>query len=267
MSLRLSEENSSAKSSMESNMEELEDLRKSIHDLAEKLKYQDMLRKRLVSDISHEIRSPLNVLQNNLEAMIDGVFPITTERLISLNGEVVRFGRLIDNLNVLKEFESESIKINIESIPLDGLITDICKDFYMVAEKKNITIEHFIDPDGNYLVTGDKDKLKQVFINLLSNALKFTEPDGRVLIYIYANDHSVTVELKDNGMGIKKEDIPFIFERLYRGDKSRNQIEGTGIGLTIVMKILQLHHAKIDVDSEEGVGTTFKIYFRKDTHN
>lgn len=267
MSLKLSKENFGVKSSTESNMDELEELRKSIHVLAEKLKYQDMLRKRLVSDISHEIRSPLNLLQHNLEAMIDGIFPITTKRLISLNEEVVRFGRVIDNLNVLKEFESESIKLNNESIALDELITDICKDFFLVAEKKNITIEHFIEPNGNYLVTGDKDKLKQVFINLLSNALKFTESDGRVLINIYAKDYIVTVELKDNGMGIRKEDIPFIFERLYRGDKSRNQIEGTGIGLTIVKKILQLHHAKIDVDSEEGVGTTFKICFKNNAHN
>ena len=82
-----------------------------------------MLRKRLVSDISHEIRTPLNVLQNNLEAMIDGIFPVTTERLNYLNEEVIRFGRLLNNLNVLKEFEAESIKLNFETIFLDELIT------------------------------------------------------------------------------------------------------------------------------------------------
>ena len=103
MSMRLSQGDFKMTSSMKSDIEELENLRISINVLSEKLNYQDMLRKRLVSDISHEIRTPLNVLQNNLEAMIDGVFPVTTDRLNYLNEEVIRFGRLLNNLNTLKE--------------------------------------------------------------------------------------------------------------------------------------------------------------------
>lgn len=267
MSVKLSKGNFDTKSSTVSNIEELENLRKSINVLAEKLKYQDTLRKQLVSDISHEIRTPLNVLQNNLEAMIDGVFPVTTERLNYLNEEVVRFGRLLSNLNVLKEFESESIKLNFEIIFLDELIKDICKDFYMAAENKNIKLVYNIEPDEDYRVTGDKDKLKQVFINLTSNALKFTETDGNVSINLYADNKNIIVEVKDDGMGIKKKDLPFIFERLYRGDKSRHQIEGSGIGLTIVKDILQLHYASIDVESKEEEGTTFKVYFDKNTNS
>jgi signal transduction histidine kinase len=261
MSVNLSQGNFDTISSTESNIEELENLRKSVNILAVKLKYQDSLRRRLVSDISHEIRTPLNVLQNNLEAMIDGVFPVTPERLNYLDEEVVRFGRLLNNLNVLKEFEAESIKLNFETIFLDELITDICMDFYMAAENKNIKLDYHIEPDKDYGVTGDKDKLKQVFINLISNALKFTAKDGNILIRLYANHKNIIVEIGDDGIGIKKEDLPFIFERLYRGDKSRHQIEGSGIGLTIVKNILQIHHASIEVESEEGEGTTFKIYF------
>lgn len=263
MSVSLSKGNFDTKSSTESNIEELENLRKSINILAEKLNYQDTLRKKLVSDISHEIRTPLNVLQNNLEAMIDGVFPVTSERLNNLNEEVIRFGKLINNLNVLKEFESESIKLNYEKIFLDKLITDICQDFFIAAENKNIRINYFIKPDENYLITGDRDKLKQVFINLLSNALKFTEKNGEILINLYANNKNIIVEVIDNGVGINQEDLPYIFERLYRGDKSRQQIEGTGIGLTIVKNILQLHNATINIDSFEGQGTTVKLYFKK----
>ncbi|MGJ7920258.1 ATP-binding protein [Neobacillus sp. LXY-4] len=267
MSVNLSQGNFDTKSSTESNIEELDNLRKSINILAEKLKYQDSLRKKLVSDISHEIRTPLNVLQNNLEAMIDGVFPVTTERLNHLNEEVIRFGRLINNLNVLKEFESESIKLIYEKIRLDQFITDICKDFYMAAENKSIKLEYYIEPDVDYAITGDKDKLKQVFINLLSNSLKFTPKNGTIIINLYADNHTIVAEVKDNGVGINKQDLPFIFERLYRGDKSRNQIEGTGIGLTIVKNIIDLHNAKIDVDSTEGKGTTVKIYFDKNRNN
>lgn len=263
MSVSLSKGNFDAKSSSESNIEELENLRNSINILAEKLKYQDMLRQRLVSDISHEIRTPLNVLQNNLEAMIDDVFPITTERLYSLNEEVVRFGRLLNNLNVLKEFESESIKLNFETVPLNEVIQTICEDFSMAAKNKNIKLNCNIQLKQDYIITADRDKLKQVFINLISNALKFTKSDGEICVNLYGNDEEVIVEVKDNGIGIKKEDLDFIFERLYRGDESRHEIEGSGVGLTIVKNILQLHSANIDVQSKEGQGTIFKVYFNK----
>jgi signal transduction histidine kinase len=264
MSVRMSKGDFEAKSNIITNIKELEDLRNSVNILAGKLKYQDTLRKRLVSDISHEIRTPLNILQNNLEAMVDGVIPVTQETLVYLNQEVIRFGKLINNLNVLKEFEDESITLNYEAISLDELITDICRDFFRIAENKQIKIDYFIQPNvDSYLITGDKDKLKQVFINVISNSLKFTETNGKVLIKLSETSNNIVVEISDNGMGIRKEDLPYIFERLYRGDKSRQQIEGNGIGLTIVKNILQLHNASVDVVSEEGEGTTIKIYFTR----
>ena len=263
MSVRMSKGNFNEKSTIESNIKELEDLRMSINELAGKLKYQDLLRKKLVSDLSHEIRTPLNVLQNNIEAMVDGVFPVTNEKLQYLNEEVIRFGKLMENLNVLKEFESEGIRLHFEIIFLDELLSDISKEFFLAAEKKNIKLELDSEPNYKYRITGDKDKLKQVFINLISNSLKFTERNGHIQIHLYENSHQIVVEVSDNGMGIHKDDLPYIFERLYRGDKSRQQIEGTGIGLTIVKNILQLHNAGIDVESEVGKGSKFTIYFAK----
>jgi len=263
MSENFSKGNFNMKSDSESNIEELEILIKSINILGEKLKYQDMLRKRLISDISHEIRTPLNVLQNNLEAMMDNVLPITTDRLNCLNEEVIRFGKLLNNLDILKEFESEGIKLNFERTSLDELVKDVCKDFYMAAENKNIELYYNIEPDKDYIIMADKDKLKQVFINLISNALKFTKKDGKISIDLYSGNKNIIVKIKDNGIGIKKEDLPFIFERLYRGDRSRNQTVGNGIGLTVVKNILQLHSASIDVESEEGKGTVFSVFFNK----
>jgi signal transduction histidine kinase len=219
MSVNLSKGNFDAKSITKSNIEELEDLRKSVNVLAKKLKNQDNLRRRLVSDISHEIRTPLNVLQNNLEAMIDGVFPVTDERLNYLNEEVVRFGRLLNNLNVLKEFEAESIKLSFEPVLLDEFIEDITKEFSSFAENKKIKLTYEVQPNVKYLITGDRDKLKQVFINLLSNAVKFTDENGKVSVKLYSRGSKIKVEIKDNGIGIKEEDLPFIFERLYRGDR------------------------------------------------
>ncbi len=264
LSVSLSEGNFNTKSSTKSSIEELENLRKSVNILAEKLKYQDMLRKRLVSDISHEIRAPLNVLQNNIEAMIDEVFPVSTERLNYLNEEVVRFGRLLNNLDVLKEFESESIKLNFENVVLDELILGICEEFYMTAKNKGIKLSYDFEANKDYSITGDKDKLKQIFINLISNAIKFTKSNGKVFVKMYRNNQNIIVEVEDNGIGIKEEDLPFIFERLYRGDKSRNEIEGSGIGLTIVKNIIQLHSGSMDVESKEGKGTKFKITLKRE---
>lgn len=263
LSVNLSRGDFDTTSDTVSNIEEIENLRISVNILAEKLKYQDSLRRRLVSDISHEIRTPLNVLQNNLEAMIDGVFPATPERLEYLNEEVIRFGRLLNNLNVLKEFESESIKLSCEEIYMNDFIAEICKDFYRSAENKNIQLSCNIPLKDECFIIGDKDKLKQVFINLISNALKFTKEGGSVEIDLFENSKDIMLEVKDTGIGIKKEDLPFIFERLYRGDKSRHEIEGSGIGLTIVKNILRLHNAAIEVESIEGEGSVFKIKFNR----
>lgn len=264
MSVNLSKGNFNQTSKIKSNIEELESLIHSTNLLAEKLKYQEQLRRRLVTDISHEIRTPLNVLQNNLEAMVDGIYPITEERLSYLNDEVIRFGKLLNNLNTLKEFEGESIKLDLKKLKLDELVAEVCRDYYPIARDKEIELNWYIAPDSEYIVLGDKDKLKQVFINLISNGIKFSSSGTAIDIKVFSEENEVIVEVKDKGIGIAKEDIPYVFERLYRGDRSRNQIEGNGIGLTIVKNILQLHFAIIDVESEEGIGTTFTVKFNRD---
>jgi signal transduction histidine kinase len=260
MSVKLSRGEFNEKSITETDIEEIVNLRNSINILAEKLNKQDMLRKRLISDLSHEIRTPLNVLQNNFEAMIDGISPVTQEKLSRLNDEIIRFGKLLNNLEKLKEFESESLKMNFHSINLINLIENLHNDFKMEAEKKHISLKLTKVEDINYFILGDADKLKQVFINLVNNAIKFTKEFGEISINIYKNE-KIFVEIEDNGIGIKKEDLPYIFEHMYRGDKSRHETEGSGIGLTIARSILTLHSATIEVESQEGKGTKFVVSF------
>lgn len=260
MSVKLSKGDFKEKSTIKTNIEEIANLRNSINELAEKLDNQNVLRKRLVSDISHEVRTPLNVLQNNLEAMIDGIFPVSHERLAHLNDEVVRFGKLLNNLDKLKEFESESMKLNFHKIDLCLLLKNMHRDFSAEVKEKNIDF-NFRCENEEYYINGDEDKLKQVFINLIDNAIKFTGNDGRIDINLSKNGEKVIVEINDNGIGISNEDMPYIFERLYRGDKSRHETEGSGIGLTIVKNILNLHLASIDVKSNEGEGTSVQISF------
>lgn len=261
MSVKLSKGEFEAKTSVTSDVKEIEDLRSSVNILADKLNKQDMLRKRLVSDISHEIRTPLNVLQNNLEAMIDGVFPVTSERLSGLNDEVIRFGKLLNNLDILKEFEAESMKLSFHALKLERLLENLMAELMMEADSRNIELSFSKENEKSYIVSGDEDSLKQVFFNLIHNAIKFTGKSGKVSVNLYRRNTKIYVEVKDNGMGISKDDIIYIFERFYRGDKSRHEIEGSGIGLTIVKNILDLHGARIDVKSNEDEGTVFTVIF------
>ncbi|MBU8916411.1 ATP-binding protein [Bacillus sp. FJAT-29953] len=143
------------------------------------------------------------------------------------------------------------------------MLLELCHDFHAPSEKKKLKIDFVIQPDKKFSITGDKDKIKQVFVNLLANAIKFTTAGGRILVQLYEKNDDIIVEVVDTGIGINKEDLPFIFERLYRGDKSRQEIEGNGIGLTIVKNILQLHDASIEAESEEGIGSKFTICFPK----
>lgn len=262
-SVKLSNGDYDSTVNIKSNIRELNNLTESINTLGKRLKEQDQLRKRLVSDISHEIRTPLNVLQNNLEAMIDGIFPVNEERLNYLNEEVIRFGKMLNNLNILKEFDEEKLNLNMTTVFLDELVSSVSNEFSIDLKNKNIKFNLNIDKDKDFQIVGDEDKIKQVFINLLSNAIKFTQAGGNVWVNLDVNKDKVIAKVKDDGMGIKKEDLPYIFERLYRGDKSRHEIEGSGIGLTIVKRILTLHSATINVESVAGIGTSFTLYFNK----
>ena len=259
-SMELSKGNYTARSNEKSNIKELSNLLNSINILGEKLAHQDLLRKRLVSDISHEIRTPLNVLQNNLEAMLDGVLPINHERLNNLNNEIIRFGKLLNNLDALKKIDYDTNALNLENINMVSLISTICKEYEALALEQNISLK-LKASKTKLKLQGDPEKLKQVFINLISNALKFNKPNGFINIDISNSKAGIKVTVEDNGMGISKDDLPHIFERLYRGDKSRHQIDGTGVGLTIVKKLLDLHNATIEVESELGIGTKFTILF------
>jgi len=263
ISVHLSNGNYDKRSKGKSSILELEDLRNSINTLGEKLQHQDVLRKRLISDISHEVRTPLNILQNNFEAMIDGIFPVDSERLTYLNEEVIRFGKLIDNLNVLKEIEGEEISLNMEQISLKDILLPVVREFELIAENKNINMTLECSSVKQFNILGDTDKVKQVIINILSNAVKFTKEHGKINISLKETDDKVILIIEDTGIGINEEDLPYIFERLYRGDKSRHETEGTGIGLTIVKNILTLHKANIEVKSKEGKGCVVTVYFNR----
>lgn len=251
----------SARENIGTSVMEIETLRKSINDLGEKLERQDMLRKRLVSDVSHELRNPLNVFQTNLEAIIDGILPATPERLKLLNEEVIRFGKLIDNLNILKQFESESMVTKIIVLDVKKLLMDVYSNFQGLAREKNVKIRYDYPKKSDIFILGDKHSIYQVVTNLLHNAFKFTPQNGTIRIRLSKDYDHCYIRIIDSGIGIPKEELPNVFERFYRVDKSREVIDGSGIGLTIVKNFVKIHGGTVNVESEVGRGTTFIIKF------
>jgi len=241
----------------ESNTKEIVELVSAVNNLAETLKKQEALSKQASLDIAHELRTPLTTVQGNLEAALDGVMEMDSERIGIMHEEILRISRLVDDLSKLSKYESESSKLDIEEFDISDTIENIVKTFEGDFKKERKSIS-FAGESRN--VSADRDKINQVIVNLISNAKKYTSDGGEVKVSVepYKNRTKITVE--DNGIGISAEDLPMVFERFYRADKSRNRrTGGAGIGLTIVKTIIEAHGGEIEIESEPGKGTKVKI--------
>ncbi len=241
----------------DSNIVEIDVLIKSINNLSAKLEEQENLRKRLTTDISHELRTPLTSIQTHLEAMIDGIWEPDTERLNSVNEEVIRLTNLVNQLQNLAKFDSEKSKLNLAKVNVKNLIMNVVYNNQGKTLEKNINIECDLESIDSYL---DKDKISQVIVNLLSNAIRYTNNGGKIFISSYKENNNLKIQFKDNGIGIPKENIKYIFERFYRVDESRSKnTGGIGVGLTIVKSIIDLHQGTIEVRSELNKGSEFIV--------
>lgn len=241
----------------ESNIVEIDNLITSINDLAFKLDEQEKLRKRLTTDISHELRTPLTSIQTHLEAIIDGVWESSIDRLNSVNEEVIRLTSLVNQLKNLAKFDSDKSKLNLSEVNLKNLIKNIVYNNQGKALEKNINIEFELEDIDTYL---DREKIAQLIVNLLSNAIRYTKENGNIYLRLYKRDNYIKIHFKDDGIGIPKESLNYIFERFYRVDESRNKhTGGIGVGLTIVKSIVDLHNGSIDVKGEVNKGSEFII--------
>ena len=244
-----------------SNIKEVDDLILAINSLSVKLNDEEILRKRLTTDIAHELRTPLTSIQGHLDTLIDGVWEPTSERLISIREEVSRLGDLVGELRKLSKFDIEKNILNKTEVNLKELIQNIIYNYESKALEKQITIESNLK---DIFINVDKNQFSQVLINILSNAIKYTNIGGRVELSMYEDIDNVNISIKDTGCGIPKEDIKNIFERFYRVDRSRNKkTGGIGVGLTIAQSIINAHNGKIIVKSELNKGTEFIIKLSK----
>ena len=243
---------------VDSDTVELDELANSIQNMAMRLEKQEELRKRLTSDIAHELRTPLSTVNSHLEAFIDGVWEPTPERLVLLQDEIRRLTSLIKDLGDLSYMESGEIKLTMEVVNLSELVENVIESF----EPLFISDEKVINADikKDVFVHGDSDRLNQVLINLISNALKYTNQGSTVNVVFKEEDGKAEIIIKDDGIGIDEKDIPYVFERFYRSDLSRNRSTGgKGIGLTITKTLVEAHHGTIKIDSAPGIGTTVTV--------
>lgn len=244
-----------------SDIKEIAQLTATINNLAETLERQEKLRKRLTADVAHELRTPLATLQSHVEAMIDGIWEADSKRLKSVHEEITRLGRMVGDLEKLTRFENENAALEKSEFDITEHIRSIVINFEKEYKNKDIEVSVNGKPVS---ISADKDKISQVIINLISNAVKFTDAGGKIRINVEDDVDSAVIQISDTGIGISEEDLPHIFERFYRADASRSRLTGgSGIGLTIAKAIVEAHKGTISVESKIGEGTVFTVKLPK----
>ena len=234
------------------------------HDITE-LKRLEQIRKDFVANVSHELKTPITSIKGFSETLLDGALhdeeTLRSFLTIILN-ESNRLQVLIQELLHLSRMEQQVIELQCDDIDLVALLEEIGMMLSTRMQAKQITFD--MDVPDQAIVEGDLPRIKQVFINLLSNAVNYTPVGGKVGVIVKNENDFVSVSIQDNGIGIENKELPRIFERFYRVDKARSRDSGgTGLGLSIVKHILEIHHGKVTVNSTVGVGTIFTVTLNK----
>lgn len=240
---------------------ELAELSEAVNHMAESLEMQENIRRRLTSDVAHELRTPVANVSSYLETIIEGVWEPTQERLQRCYDELDRISNIIADLEKLRQIENENMSLNKEPVDLFELSQAVQAAFEPELERKKLTCIVTGEPS---VVWGDQKRLHQAIFNLVSNAVKYSTKGGQIQIYVGDKPQMATLIVEDGGIGIPEQDVHLIFERFYRTDRSRNRkTGGAGIGLTIVKAIVQAHHGEISVESKEGHGSRFLVTLPK----
>lgn len=234
-----------------------------INEQLEQLKENDRLRRELVSNISHDLRTPLSAMQGYLETLIikgEQISEEQRERYLRIaRRHTVRLATLIGDLFELSKLDAASVTPNLEAFSLAELIQDIAQEFQLEAENKDIRLEIDIDPHAP-LTIGDISLIQRVLENLVRNAIRFTPRGGNITLSVAERPKAIAVAVSDSGPGIPEREIPRIFDRFYRsGDGQGRHLESSGLGLAIVKRILDLHNSRITVLSKVDAGTRFEF--------
>lgn len=245
--------------------DEIGSLANAINHLSETLERYQTNRNEFFSNITHELKTPLTYVKGYASAVKHKMYQTEEEKnefLEIIENEADHISNLLDDMMDLSKIEEGKIDLNKEDVNLNILAEEMIRRTQMRASEKGLTL-HLDIPDSIIYLYCDKNRMEQILTNLIENAVRYTE-EGSISLGVKELANEIQITVKDTGIGIKKEDIPYLFERFYRADKSRSRAHGgTGLGLSIVKNLIELHEGSIDVESELNVGTTITLTFPK----
>ncbi len=241
-----------------SGIREMDMLSRGVEELGHSLAGQERLRRRLMTDIAHELRTPLTVVRSQVEAVADGVWEATPERLALCVAEIERLSALIGEVESLAHLEGEVLSVRLEDTDLAGFLNTLLDSSGPLFERSGIALCRSIE--GNIRANIDPERFRRVIDNLLSNALRYSQEGGRVEVRLFSRGGGAVIEVEDTGSGIDAADLPHIFERFYRTDAARARATGgRGIGLAIAKATVEAHGGTIEASSRLGEGSCFTV--------
>ncbi|HEX6972143.1 MAG TPA: ATP-binding protein, partial [Limnochordia bacterium] len=239
--------------------DEVASVARAFNRMVDRLAAEERVRRQLFADVAHELRHPLAVLRGRLELMQDGVVPLDEEQILILQDMVVSLSRLVADLRDLSLAEVGQLSLHLAPVDVGALIGELREGMAPVAAAKEIELAAEA-PEALPRITADADRIRQVLVNLLANALHYTPPGGRVLVRAWHDPERVHVEVSDTGPGIPADEMPHIFTRFFRTDRSRSRATGgSGLGLAIVKSLVDLHGGTVRAESRVGEGTRFVV--------
>ncbi|EAH2780447.1 two-component system histidine kinase PnpS [Listeria monocytogenes] len=237
-----------------------------LHDITQ-IRHLENVRSEFVTNVSHELKTPVTALKGFAETLLDGAMydeVLLKKFLTIIKEESDRLHRLIMDILALSRIEQNPVAENVELVDVDEVIEQSARTIFEMATEKNIRVTIPEKTSAYVMIETDRDKLQQIVINLLSNAINYTPVDGKVEVKLIEQEAEVIIEVTDNGIGIPAKDIDRVFERFYRVDKARSRHSGgTGLGLSIVKHLVENCGGRIEVESQEEVGSTFRVTLPK----
>lgn len=259
----LQEHNWHTKVPVEELTEEIKPLGHSFNELARSLAKEESLRKRFTADLAHELRTPLATLRSQIEAYLDGIWDPTEERLEQSHKELMRLVRLVNEMEKLLAVENPQLQLEKTEIEADKILSRMESQFLSAFSEKGVHLK-IIKPNKEYWFKADQDRVIQILTNIINNALQYTPAGKNVELSILEKEKFIGFAVKDEGTGIQEQDLPYLYERFYRGDKSRARgTGGIGIGLSIVKALVDAHEGKLEIKSKPNIGTTIMVLFPK----
>jgi len=241
---------------------ELSEIVTAFNYMASELQKLDEQRKIMIADIAHELRTPMTNLKGYIEGWSDGIIKPDNETLQILDYQVNTLSKIIDDLSTLSLAESGMLNLNISEFDLNNKIFEIINNFKLRSKSKNINITNNIPSD--ITINYDAQRFTQIITNILNNSILATDDGGEISFSTSIRKKQLILEISDNGIGIPEKELPYIFDRFYRADKSRNrQSGGSGLGLSIVKFLIESHNGTIEINSELTKGTQVLIFINK----